>query len=269
VTDERWSSSGLGWGTLALQARLWSLCCVHTVKSPGRKNCENAADMCVCLCSPRRVSSRGVGAQHAQRRRPHSFAVEKSGPGVCVCLFRAACVCEIAVMLVLDLWRALFLPATLSAGAAGTTGSDGMIPIYATARPLIGGPAFLPLHIQVAHAGVAYDFLPCNPSAAGTTATLLLGGSVEGRIRCRPVHSHRLESSWHLLGRTARSSDEVHEFAQRQSTVLCLRTRNCWSFAADLARFALVLDPDVPYPTSKTTAAGGSSMRQGGSFRQK
>jgi hypothetical protein len=36
------------------------------------------------LDSPRRVSSRGAGAQHAghyaQRRRPHSFAVEKSGP---------------------------------------------------------------------------------------------------------------------------------------------------------------------------------------------
>ena len=39
--------------------------------------------------------------------------------------------------------------------------------VYAAARPLVGGPAFLPLHVCVLHNGILYDFLPSRWTAEG------------------------------------------------------------------------------------------------------
>ena len=122
----------------------------------------------------------------------------------------------------LQLWRTLVLPLS-----APTAAADGGAPVYAALRPLVGGPKFLPLHVQLAHEGVLYDFLPANPSALETTSTLLLGGSVDGRIRCRPVRSIGRGDPWKLIGYTMRESSELEAFALGQESRLSL-TANSW-----------------------------------------
>ena len=85
-----------------------------------------------------------------------------------------------------SLWRALLLPA----GSSSRASSDGQSsPVYVALRPLVGGPKFLLLHVQIAHDGVLFDFLPAAPTEAATTANLLLGRAVDGRIRCRPTRT--------------------------------------------------------------------------------
>ena len=116
----------------------------------------------------------------------------------------------------MQLWRALLLPASAPTSAGGE-------PVYAALRPLVGGPAFLPLHVQIAHEGVVYDFLPAEPTAAATTSTLLVGGAVEGRIRCRPTRAPR---TWRLLGHTTRESADLRAFAERQDRALSLSANN-------------------------------------------
>ena len=128
-----------------------------------------------------------------------------------------------------QLWRALLLPAAPEAANAGT-------PVYAALRPLVGGPTFLPLHVQIRHEGVLFDFLPAEPTAAETTRTLLLAGAVEGNIRIRPT---RARGPWRLIGHTTRDQSELREFAQQQDSLLSLPANNCWTFAANVARFAL------------------------------
>lgn len=63
--------------------------------------------------------------------------------------------------------------------------------IYLRFSPLIGGPRFLPAHVEVmlAHEGSLhrYDFVPANPTDPKTLATLLTLRSVPGVLRCRVV----------------------------------------------------------------------------------
>lgn len=91
--------------------------------------------------------------------------------------------------------------------------------------PLIGGPRFLPIHVQVIVEDHVWDFVPQNPVDPQTTLSLLRFQSVPGTIRC--------------LGRKQRSSylveiaeSFVYGYANRTS--LHLVTNNCWTFALQL-----------------------------------
>ena len=65
--------------------------------------------------------------------------------------------------------------------------------IYLRFSPLIGGPRFLPAHVEVMLANEStgslhrYDFVPANPTDPKTLATLLTLRSVPGVLRCRVV----------------------------------------------------------------------------------
>ena len=144
----------------------------------------------------------------------------------------------------LQLWRTLVLPLS-----APTAAVDGGAPVYAALRPLVGGPKFLPLHVQLAHEGVLYDFLPANPSALETTSTLLLGGSVDGRIRCRPVRSIGRGDPWKLIGYTMRESSELEAFALGQESRLSL-TANSWCVSLV---YRSPLCPTCSVPASRLT----------------
>ena len=127
------------------------------------------------------------------------------------------------------LWRALLQPATAPPSASSSVPSSvpSSTPVYAALRPLLGGPSFLPLHVQIAHEGTLYDFLPSNPLAPVTTASLLTGQAVEGSIRCRPVRSVGRDPTWRRIGYTARTSNDLLAFAEQQERSLSL-TDNNW-----------------------------------------
>lgn len=133
------------------------------------------------------------------------------------------------------LWKALLLPAV----APPSTALDGSTAVYAALRPLVGGPKLLPLHVQIANEGTLFDFLPANPTAADTTASLLSGAAVDGKIRCRPVRSLGRDPTWRLIGHTSRASSELLAFAEQQPRSLSLVSNNCWTFASNLASFAV------------------------------
>ena len=112
-------------------------------------------------------------------------------------------------------------------------------PIYLRATRLVGGPAFLPLHVQIAVGETAFDFLPAKPTAAATTARLLTGGSVDGLIRVQGARSTRSpRGRWHRVGQTTRTLPEIRRFAEQQPTELSLLHNSCWTFAAAMWTFA-------------------------------
>ena len=130
-------------------------------------------------------------------------------------------------------------------------------PVFVALRPLVNGPAFLPLHVQLATTAdsdhgnapppdeyVAYDFLPADPTAAATLTSLLSGRAVAGRIRVRAVPG-ALGSHWRLLGFTERTAAEMTMFAESQPSALSLLDNSCWAFAAGLVDFCEISSRDV------------------------
>ena len=111
--------------------------------------------------------------------------------------------------------------------------------IHVSFRPLIGGPAFLPIHVEMLHDGRVYDFLPQTPQDPTTAITLLSGGEVDGIVRCRPVRRMR----GRLIGHTKRSPEELQQFVAQHPLRLSLVSNSCWTFVAALADFAMV-SPD-------------------------
>ena len=84
----------------------------------------------------------------------------------------------------MQLWRALLLPASAPTSAGGE-------PVYAALRPLVGGPAFLPLHVQIAHEGVVVPTKAAAETKHDRGAPALLnthdGLRAEGEGRTRAV----------------------------------------------------------------------------------
>ena len=65
------------------------------------------------------------------------------------------------------------------------------------------------------------------------------GGAVDGDIRIRPLRT--LDGkSWRVLGYTSRSSEQLREFAEACDPRRSLPSNNCWTFAAKLARYAIL-----------------------------
>jgi hypothetical protein len=149
-------------------------------------------------------------------------------------------------MAALTLWRALLFPSPVPPPAVTTHGDAAcMAPIYAELQPLVGGPAWLPLHVALlcgdGEDAVQYDFLPQSPSASTTAATLLTGGGVAGVVRCRPRPSRAraVPQRSVLLGHTKKSQDALAEYAEAQPRQLRLLRNDCWTFAACVASHAL------------------------------
>ena len=97
----------------------------------------------------------------------------------------------------------------------------------------------MPLHVEVAAHDLVFDFLPENPTAGSTTATLALGQGVAGSIRVRPLRSECKPPRWRLIGYTSRPAEELSAHANSQPSELRLLDNNCWTFAASLARYAV------------------------------
>ena len=108
--------------------------------------------------------------------------------------------------------------------------------MFASFKPLVGGPPFFPLHVEIVHANVAYDFLPVSPLATATTTTLLRGSQVDGEIRCR---STTTSEGGRLIGYTTRTTEEMRAFAEQQPRELSLLNNNCWTFASSLVSFGI------------------------------
>ena len=127
-----------------------------------------------------------------------------------------------------------------------------------------------------------YDFVPLQPRAPATLATLLTGGAVDGEIRVLPAReptsspAAAADDEWRVVGHTALSAEAVESLvrgteanptphphprprphphqvreraAQPESVRLSLLTNNCFSFAASVLAAAAV-DPN-PNPDTK------------------
>jgi len=136
------------------------------------------------------------------------------------------------------LWSPLWLLRTSLSPPSGPSAPDEK-PLFIGLRPLVGGPSFLPLHVEVAAHDLVFDFLPENPTAGSTTAALALGQGVAGSIRVRPLRSECKPPRWRLIGYTSRPAEELSAHANSQPSELRLLDNNCWTFAASLTRYAV------------------------------
>ena len=134
--------------------------------------------------------------------------------------------------------------------------------------PLIGGPSWLPIHVQViVDQTYAFDFVPYNATSPNTLRSLLSFQSVPAQARIhnrrilRPrkakadtmedkmvfdnidVPSHPNQSTTSGMGtphhthtRPCYCYDAI-EFCNRYNKDLHLITNNCWTFAFELIRY--------------------------------
>lgn len=90
--------------------------------------------------------------------------------------------------------RAALVPVLLCTVVSSCAGlASSPLGLYLRFSPLIGGPRFLPAHVEVMIANGStdslhrYDFVPKNPNDPSVLATLLTLRSVPGVLRCRVV----------------------------------------------------------------------------------
>ena len=139
----------------------------------------------------------------------------------------------------LFLWRTLLLPGKPICAPPGPE----YTPVTLTLEPLVGGPAWMPLHAAIEHNGFRYDFLPTYPESSETAANLLTGQTVDGVVRCRNllIRHEGVDSPKQrfLLGYSAKTSVELQGFAEKQPRALQLLRNDCWTFGAAVAGFAI------------------------------
>ena len=121
--------------------------------------------------------------------------------------------------------------------------------------PLIGGPPFLPLHVQVVVLGGGeedtglddisdntilrqtkhrFDFIPREATEPQTLAKLLTLQEVKGELRCLSPSS---SSSVEVSARSAALIDRAQEFTiNYENSNLHILKNNCWTFAWKLLR---------------------------------
>jgi hypothetical protein len=102
--------------------------------------------------------------------------------------------------------------------------------------PLIGGPAFLPIHVsavvlatEIAGSSLELDFVPVIESPqqlAASTAKLLQGGEVQGIVRARLALATTDRDDATLIALGQRITEE-----NCNQTMLSLLHNNCYHFA--------------------------------------
>ena len=106
--------------------------------------------------------------------------------------------------------------------------------------PLIGGPSFLPLHVQVLledeiSESVPHlvDFIPSDASDPKTLASLLSLRFVPGTYRFRPfpVRKPFFSPSLEYKFSAPLTHDDIDNFISTCPPNLHLTENNCWSFA--------------------------------------
>ena len=122
--------------------------------------------------------------------------------------------------------------------------------------PLIGGPSFLPLHVQVLLEGIddsgdekgeqyLLDFIPSNPSDPDTLSALMTGSYVPGKYRFRPHPTNLMKPAVDLADvplHTPVTPEDIENFIKTQRVDLHLLTNNCWSFAINFSLWVLRRD---------------------------
>jgi len=94
--------------------------------------------------------------------------------------------------------------------------------------PLIGGPAWLPLHVKVVvENDHTWDFVPLNATSPSTLKSLVTLHSVPGEIRY--YRQKKKASDDAIISPTIRRAQEfVNAYTDRD---LNLIRNNCWTFA--------------------------------------
>lgn len=120
--------------------------------------------------------------------------------------------------------------------------------------PLIGGPPWLPLHVQLFLVWIEYDddhdddettiscccrgwygwdFVPVRATEFQTLRRLLTLQNTTGVIRClKKSHLEWADDKWLII-------DMAHTYCQRYNQNLHLVNNNCWTFALQLANCLL------------------------------
>ena len=133
-------------------------------------------------------------------------------------------------------------------GASGdvpTSSAAGGTQLFIAARPLIGGPAFFPVHCALRceaadgdPKAIVLDIVPVKPRDPATALALATGGDVAAEIRCRKSPGRR-DSRWKYVGASRRSAADIRAFALAQPPRICLRDESCWTFASRVADHAI------------------------------
>lgn len=97
-------------------------------------------------------------------------------------------------------------------------------------EPLIGGPSWLPLHVQVVLDGTdKWDFVPQNATNPTTLKSLIMLKSVPGEIRYFPARNDQNDNNNNDAIRMTRQAQAfVDSYTNRD---LQLIQNNCWTFA--------------------------------------
>jgi hypothetical protein len=110
--------------------------------------------------------------------------------------------------------------------------------------PLIGGPKFLPVHVQViVYKDHVFDFVPLDATSPETLQKLISLQSVPAEIRYFDKRRTKPEASSHQSNDEKGDSaiDTVtiiqQDFCNVYDTQLNLLSNNCWKFAFQLVRF--------------------------------
>jgi hypothetical protein len=98
--------------------------------------------------------------------------------------------------------------------------------------PLIGGPKWLPLHVQlIIERQYIWDFVPLNATSPTTLRNLLLLQSVPGEIRCRQRMTVREPNTDTTPATTCSLQQEATIYADSYpNTNLNIINNNCWTF---------------------------------------
>lgn len=102
--------------------------------------------------------------------------------------------------------------------------------------PLIGGPAWLPVHCKVVvDDSYLFDFIPLNAASTETLQKLISLQAVPATVRTTQNNNNRGGDDDDEL--TKLYLERAVQFCQEYEKQLHLINNNCWSFAFDLLRY--------------------------------
>ena len=116
--------------------------------------------------------------------------------------------------------------------------------LYRARYPLVGGPAFLKLHVAVLYESESkltqFDFLPINPTALTTAAKLLTLQRTEGVCRERELKFR--PRGIEKIGETRATLDDLRGYTREHDTALHLIENSCSTYADRLLQVFVIAD---------------------------